>query len=73
MIFSRSEKVVVRVAVEQRADGHHHQPFLAVGDEDPGVNRADRLLLVFRPMRAQRIITPSVLGSVTLVANLVRT
>ena len=66
------EKVVVGIAIDERADVDHDQAFLAIGDEHAGVDRIDRLLFVFR-QRARNGSMPSVLGSATLVAYFVRT
>ena len=55
--FFPIEKVVVRVAVEQGADGDHDQAFLAVGNEHPGVNRADGLCIVFGLLQAEGVDT----------------
>ena len=53
--FFLVEKVVVRIAIEQRADRDHHQTFFAVGHKNPRVNRTHRLLHIFRQMCSQWI------------------
>ena len=49
------EKVVVRIAVHQRADADHDQAFLAISHEHPRVDEADGLLFILRQPLPQRI------------------
>src|SRR5678815_559132 len=49
------EKVVGRVAVEERGGAHQNQPLVFVCDVNEGVGRMDRLFLVLRRLDASGI------------------